>query len=105
MFGQITFLGQRLKDDCHLSFWQTVPLREVAMRPGEVEHYVQRAAQQAFADMIPRVRMRKNELDFSIEFLCDVYVFNPDEFWQIVEEAARDLNRRAPIVEPKEIKP
>lgn len=49
------------------------------------------------ADRIVKTRFKRTDEDFHIKFEMGVYVFNPDEFWQIVQrEATRiaiDLNR------------
>jgi hypothetical protein len=100
MFGELTLYGQRLPDNCRVGFSHHVHIREAAMNP-DVEQYVQRVARTAIADTISKTRMARVERDFSIEFRCDLYVFSPDEFWGIVEQAAHELADRYPIA-PKD---
>lgn len=104
MFGMLTHYGRPLPNNAKLGYSKYVSTREAAMNPG-VEDFVRREARHAFADMISGSRITRHEHDHSIEFRCDVYVFNPDEFWQIVEEAAQEIASRYPTAEPKEIKP
>ncbi len=92
MFGMLSAYGRPLPDNCRLQFSHHVSMREAAMN-SEVAVFVQRQAQHVMADKIARTRMERIERDFSVEFKCDLYVFTPDEFWQIVETAAIELNK------------
>lgn len=92
MFGILTAYGMRLPNDCRLQFSHHVSLREAALNP-DVDRYIQREAQQRMAQQIAKTKMHRIEGDHSVEFRCELYVFNPDDFWAIVETAARDLNK------------
>ena len=92
MFGHLSMYGMRLPNDCRLQFSHRVSLREAAMNP-DVDRYIQREAQQRMADQIAKTKMQRIEGDHSVEFRCEIYVFNPDDFWAIVDTAARDLNK------------
>ena len=94
MFGELTHYGRPVAHNARLTYSKYVPIREAAITPSEVRSFVQAEARQALADQIARTRMQSIEHDHHIEFRCDVYVFSPDEFWEIVDQAANELARR-----------
>ncbi|WP_332822460.1 hypothetical protein [Stutzerimonas kunmingensis] len=63
----------------------------------DVERYVQRIAREAIADTISRTRIERKEHDHHVEFRCDLYVFSPNDFWAIVEQAAQEIADRYPV--------
>ena len=93
MFGNLSPFGRPLPDNCRLTYSRFIGGREYARNVADVDRFVASEARQSMASQIAHVRMKKTEGDHSVEFRCDVYVFSPDEFWQIVEEAARELSR------------
>jgi len=94
MLGHLTYFGSSMPDDCRVGCSFIVHTKEAAMNPNEVAGHMERRAQQALAQQLAKARMERIDLGHAIEFRCDLYVFNPDQFWQIVEEAAMELNRR-----------
>lgn len=98
MFGQISNMGIPLRrEEYHLSFSQRMPLREVAMHPEDCRQMAARMAARAFADQIAHSRIRKVDDAYSVEFHADLYVFSPDQFWQIVQTMADELTRRQAV--------
>lgn len=92
MFGHLSLYGMQLPNDCRLVFSHRVGMREAAMNP-DIERYVQSVASRAMAAQIAKAKIQRIEGDHSVEFRTELYVFNPDDFWGIVETAARDLNK------------
>ncbi len=99
MFGNLTMYGRPVPHNARVGFAHSVHIREAAMNP-DVVHYVKRLARESIAATIADTRLERKEHDFHVEFRCDLYVFSPNDFWQIVEEAAQEIARRYPVAPP-----
>lgn len=109
MHGYLTYFGRPLPDNCRVGCSHFVSLREVAVGETDLDRLIEGRAVSAIAEQIVATRTVKIPGKYNVEYRTDVYVFSPDQFWQIVEEAASAIIRAereaakgegAPVTDP-----
>ncbi len=85
--------GLRIPDECRVQARRVVDNRTLLLHRGEARSHVMRDMREDLADFVSHARLREEERGFETEFRMDLFVFNPDEFWEVVEtEVQRQLS-------------
>lgn len=58
----------------------------------DMEYRILNEAREAIADKIVHSKMRKDVGEWSTEYSLNLYVFSPEEFWEIVQKEAARLS-------------
>lgn len=80
-------------EDCHLRATQHVHNVSLAGDQASVENFIRRDLSRELAKELVATRMKTLPGDYSTEYRMDLYVFTPDEFARVVQEAAMHLSR------------